>query len=47
VNDKVYNLDVPAEIYNDRTFIPLRAVSESLGASITYNSTTKKITLSY
>ena len=46
VNDKVYNLDVPAEIYNDKTFIPLRAVSESLGASITYNSTTKKITLS-
>ncbi len=47
VNDKVYNLDVPAEIYNDKTFIPLRAVSESLGASITYNSATKKITLSY
>lgn len=47
VNDKVYNLDVPAEIYNDKTFIPLRAVSESLGASISYNSTTKKITLSY
>ncbi len=47
VNDKVYNFDVPAEIYNDKTFIPLRAVSESLGANIAYNNATKKITLSY
>lgn len=47
VNDKIYNLDVPAEIYNDKTFIPLRAASEALGADIVYNSVTKKITLSY
>lgn len=47
VNDKVYELDVPAEIYNDKAFIPLRAASEALGADIAYNSITKKITLSY
>ena len=47
VNDKVYNLDVPAEIYNGKTFIPLRAVSEAFDADIAYNSATKMITLSY
>jgi len=47
VNDKVYNLDVPAQIYNDRTYIPLRAVSEALGADVTYNNTSKNIILSY
>jgi len=47
VNDKVYNLDVPAEIYNDRTYIPLRAVSEALGANVTYNNNSKNIILSY
>lgn len=47
INDETYDFDVPAEIYNDRTYIPLRAVSEALGANVTYNSASKMITLSY
>jgi len=38
---------VPAQIYNDKTYIPIRAVSEALGADITYNVSSKNITLSY
>lgn len=47
INDETYDFDVPAEIYNDRAYIPIRAVSEALGANITYNSASKMITLSY
>lgn len=47
VNGKAYSFDVPAEIYNDRTYIPLRAVGEALGADVTYNPANKNIYLSY
>lgn len=47
INDNIYELDVPAEIYDNRTYIPLRAVSESLGISIEYNNNNKTIILSY
>lgn len=30
----VYTMDVPAQIINDRTLVPLRAVAESLGAEV-------------
>lgn len=30
----VYTMDVPAQILNDRTLVPLRAVAESLGAGV-------------
>ena len=33
----IYTMDVPAKILNDRTFIPLRAVSESLGAGVQWD----------
>ena len=47
VNDKVYELDIPAEIYDSKTYVPLRAVSEGLGVSIEYDSDNKTVTLSY
>lgn len=47
VNDNIYVLDTPAEIYNNKTYIPLRALSEGLGISITYDSNEKVVTLSY
>lgn len=39
-------LDVPAQIVNDRTLIPLRAVSEALGKNVEWDGTarTAKIT---
>lgn len=47
VNDEVFALDTPAEIYNDKTYIPLRALSEGLGIDIEYNSSDKTVTLTY
>ena len=47
INDKVYELDTQAEIYDSKTYVPLRAVSEGLGVSIEYDSDNKTVTLSY
>ncbi|MBQ4151217.1 MAG: copper amine oxidase N-terminal domain-containing protein [Clostridia bacterium] len=38
---KVFALDVPAQIVNDRTLIPLRAVSEALDKDVSWDGTTK------
>lgn len=38
-------LDTPAIIKNDRTVIPLRAVSEAFGLSVNYDDTDKSITI--
>lgn len=38
VNGKSVTLDVPAQIINSRTLVPLRFVSESLGAEVNYDS---------
>jgi len=43
VNDKVYILDAPAQSINSRTFVPLRAVSEALGAEVNWDNNTKTI----
>lgn len=47
VNDEIYSIDVPAEIYEGKTYVPVRAVSNGLGINIVYNSTDKTISLSY
>lgn len=38
VNDEVRMLDVCADVYNDRTFIPLRALSEALGKTVLWDN---------
>lgn len=38
-------LDVPAEIINNKTYIPLRAVSEAFDASVEWNESTKTATI--
>ena len=38
-------LDVPAQIVNDRTLIPLRAVSEALGKTVEWDSSTRTATI--
>ena len=45
VNGVEKALDCPAEIVGSRTFVPLRFVSETLGAKVDYSATTKQITI--
>lgn len=44
VNGQKLSFDAPAFIYNNRTFVPLRAIFESLGASIDWDGSTKTVT---
>lgn len=41
VNGKAVELDVPAQIINGSTMVPLRFVSESLGAKVEWNNDTR------
>ncbi|MCL6449580.1 MAG: copper amine oxidase N-terminal domain-containing protein, partial [Armatimonadetes bacterium] len=45
VNDKPVTLDVPAKIVNGRTLIPVRFVSESLGAKVTWDAATRLVSV--
>ncbi|MDZ4043259.1 MAG: copper amine oxidase N-terminal domain-containing protein [Eubacteriales bacterium] len=45
VNGLDKTLDCPAEIISSRTFVPLRFVSETLGAKVAYDAKTKEITI--
>ena len=40
------SLDAPAVIINSRTFVPLRFVSEELGAKVEWDGATRRITIS-
>lgn len=40
--DKVY-ADVPPQIINDRTYLPLRAVSEGIGATVDWDGNTRSV----
>ncbi|OPZ86946.1 MAG: hypothetical protein BWY74_03515 [Firmicutes bacterium ADurb.Bin419] len=45
VNGNKVVIDVPAEITNDRTFVPLRFVSENLGATVDWDGTTRTVAI--
>lgn len=45
VNGEKKELDVPAKNMNDKTMVPLRAISESLGCSVEWNQDTKTVTI--
>ena len=45
VNDKTVKLDVVAKIKNNRTFVPLRAVSEAFNNSVSWDGTNRVITI--
>ena len=45
VNGETYTLDVPARITSDRTFIPLRFVSENMGATVDWNGENRYIAI--
>lgn len=43
VNGKNVSIDVPANIYNGSTFVPLRFISESLGEKVSWNGNERSI----
>ena len=45
VNGKKLELDVPAQIINNRTFIPLRFIAESLGEKVEFVEETGEINI--
>jgi len=45
VNGQSTSLDVPAQIINGSTMVPLRFVAESLGASVDFNSRTNTVAI--
>jgi hypothetical protein len=45
VNDKLYNLEAAPFLYDGRTVVPLRFISESLGAKVEWNPKQQRITL--
>ncbi len=45
VNGKEVKLDSPAFIENDRTYTPLRFISEKLGANVDWNEEQQKVTI--
>lgn len=38
IDSQPIEIDVPAEVTNDRTFVPLRVISEALGAEVEWNA---------
>ena len=42
--DEVITLDVPAQVQNDRTLVPLRAIFEGLGATVDWDEETQTVT---
>lgn len=47
VNNSKVTIDVPAKILNGRTLVPLRFVSESIGAKVDYNSSQRTVYIKY
>jgi hypothetical protein len=45
VNGQALLMDAAPEIKNGRTFVPVRFVSEQLGAEVKYNAATKQVTI--
>jgi hypothetical protein len=45
VAGKVVSLDAPAKIVNERTYVPLRAISEGFGAEVEWNGENRTINI--
>lgn len=43
VKPEIIPLDVPAEIINDRTYLPLRAIGEALGCEVDWDGATRTV----
>lgn len=47
VGDEYVTLDVPPQILNDRTLVPVRAINESIGADVEWDGNTKTVSITY
>jgi phosphate transport system substrate-binding protein len=47
VDGKTVTMDIPMRGFSGRTFVPARFVAESLGADVTYASSTKTVNINY
>ena len=47
VNGEAHVLDVPPQIIGGRTLVPVRFVSESMGAKVTWDDVNKNVIISY
>jgi len=45
VNGESVELDVPAQIFNNRMFLPIRFISEQLGTTVTWDDSSKTINI--
>ena len=45
VNDKPVQIDVEPQIYNERTLVPVRFISEALGCNVEWDDEKRKITI--
>ena len=43
--DEEVTLDVPAQVVNDRTLVPVRAISESFGCQVDWDEATQTVTI--
>ncbi len=46
-NDEPIEIDVPAMIVNQRTLVPVRAISESFGAEVLWNNTERAVYINF
>ena len=47
VDGRTIDMDVPAQTINDRTMIPLRAVSEAMNAKVDWSEETSTVSITY
>lgn len=47
INGKDYNIEAPPKIINGRTIIPLRFISEAFGAQVSWNESSRTISITY
>ncbi len=47
VNDETVTTDIPPVIINDRSLVPVRAIFEKLGATVTWDSKSQMVSVSY
>ncbi|MBQ8525555.1 MAG: hypothetical protein IJ460_02380 [Clostridia bacterium] len=45
VNNRTVELDVPAQLVNDRTYVPARAVSEALNANVQWDDASRTVSI--
>ncbi|MCL2838318.1 MAG: copper amine oxidase N-terminal domain-containing protein [Oscillospiraceae bacterium] len=43
IGETIAGMDVPAQIINDRTFVPLRFISEFFGATVEWDEDTQTV----